>query len=145
LIKPTEKIQERPLAKANPSAYIPNRIFENRLESMVRSTNGKTTMTSPAVGALIKTENGVAKLNFKGSVPANEDNSQFPLVLKIFDNQNSDDKFLYRVLPAKTNRDNPQWSFSSAQRLKLQPGLYYYTLERQMDDDLLYVGKFTVE
>jgi hypothetical protein len=136
LIKPTEKIQERPLAKANPSAYIPNRIFENRLESMVRSTNGKTTMTSPAVGALIKTENGVAKLNFKGSVPANEDNSQFPLVLKIFDN---------RVLPAKTNRDNPQWSFSSAQRLKLQPGLYYYTLERQMDDDLLYVGKFTVE
>ncbi|MBP6812159.1 MAG: hypothetical protein KA138_11600 [Saprospiraceae bacterium] len=145
--EPLEKAPIRPIAKADPAAYLPNRDFENRLGSLIRSSNGTAEMTSPAMGATFKAENGVVKINFRGAAPADGDTAQFPLVLKIFDNAVDLNKSLFQVLPTIKNRNTADgsWAFSSAQRLRLQPGLYYYTMERQADEDLIFVGKFRVE
>lgn len=145
--EPVEKTPERPIAQADPAAYIPNRAFEGRLGSMIRSSDGTTEMSSPAMGATFKAENGLVKINFRGTAPDNGDTAQFPLVLKIYDNQVDFRKSLYRVLPSINNRNasNGTWAFSSAQRLRLKPGLYYYTVERLADEDLIFAGKFRVE
>lgn len=145
--EPVEEKQKRPIAKADPAAYTPNPNFENRLGSMIRATDGSVEMASPAMGATLKVENGVVKLNFRGKAPADADEAEFPLVLKIYDNKAVSDKFQYRITPAISDRNNSNqmWTFSASQRLRLRPGLYYYTLERQADEDLIFVGKFRVE
>ncbi len=145
--EPVEKTPERPIAQADPAAYTPNRAFESRLGSMIRSSDGAAEMSSPSMGATFKAENGMVKINFRGTAPAEADTAQFPLVLKIYDNRVDLNKSLFRILPAISNRNaaDGQWAFSSVQRLRLRPGLYYYTLERQADEDLIFVGKFRVE
>ncbi|MBC7774159.1 MAG: hypothetical protein H7246_01870 [Phycisphaerae bacterium] len=145
--EPIEKTPEHPIAHADPAAYTPNRDFENRLGSMIRSSNGTAEMSSPAMGASFKAENGVVKINFRGTAPADADTARFPLALKIYDNRASSGKSLLRLLPIISNRNasNGTWAFSSAQRLRLRPGLYYFTLERQLDEDLIFVGKFRVK
>ncbi len=146
-VEPVGKTPERPIAQVDPAAYTPNQEFERRLGSMIRSTGGAAEMISPAKGATIKAENGVVKINFRGNAEADGDTARFPLVLKIYDNQVNLNKSLYRILPAISNRDaaDGQWTFASAQRLRLKPGLYYYTVERMADEDLILAGKFRVE
>jgi len=144
--EPIGKTPEHPIAQANPAAYTPNSAFESRLGSMVRSSDGTAEMTSPVMGAMFKAENGLVKINFRGTAPADADTAQFPLVLKVYDNKVDLNKSLYRILPTiNTQNVNGIWTFSSAQRLRLRPGLYYYTLERQADEDLIFVAKFWVE
>ena len=143
-----EKAPERPIARANPAAYTPNSAFESRLGSMVRSSDGTVEMSSPAMGATFKSENGLVKINFRGTAPADGDAAEFPLVLNVYDNKVDLAKSLYRVVPKILNRNAPdgQWSFASGQRLRLRPGLYYFTLERQAEEDgLIFAGKFRVE
>jgi len=85
------------------------------------------------------------KINFRGLVPADTDTARYPLSLKIYTNQSSGQPLL-RVLPTIGNRNTAtgKWVFSASQRLHLRRGLYYFTVERQSDEDLLFVGKFTV-
>jgi len=144
---PTEQPQDHLIAQADPAAYVPNRIFETSLDRMIRSSDGAAEMASPVMGAKLKAENGMVKINFRGFAPADGDTAQFPLILKIFDNQATIDKSLFRILPTIGNRNETdgRWTFSSPQRLRLRPGLYYFTLERQSDEDLIFVGKFSVE
>ena len=145
--EPQEKTPEQPIAQADPKAYLPNRAFEGRLGSMVRSTDGSVKMNSPAMGATLKAENGTVKINFRGTAPADADTAQFPLALKIYDNKVNFGKPLYRILPTIADRKTADetWAFSTIQKLQLKPGLYYYTLERVEEEDLIFAGKFRVE
>ncbi|MDO8365947.1 MAG: hypothetical protein Q7T20_04055 [Saprospiraceae bacterium] len=144
--EPVEKTSS-PIAHADPAAYIANAEFERRLGSMNRASDGMVKMTSPAMGATFKAENGVVKINFRGTAPAEGDTARFPLVLKVYDNKVDFGKSLYRVFPTIMNRNaaDGQWSFETGQRFRLRPGLYYFTVERKFDEDLIFAGKFKVE
>ena len=141
---PQEKL--RPIAMADPKDFLPNRDFEARLGSNIRASGGSAEMQSPALGAGFVPKDGFVKINFRGTAPADADTARYPLALKIYANQPIDNQPSFQVLPAITNRSSQPatWTFSSAQRLYLKPGLYYFTIERQAEEDLIFVGKFTV-
>lgn len=142
---PPEKAPERPIAMAEPAAFAPNRNFEDRLGSGVRAVGGPAEMQSPAIGANLTPESGFVKITFRGTAPADANDSRQPLVLKIYDNKPASNQPLFRALPEVRPQDAAgNWAFFSSQRLRLHPGLYYFTLERQSDEELLFVGKFTV-
>ena len=124
---------------ADPAAFTPNREFEVRLGSTIRGTDGSAEVNSPVSGANFTPENGYVKINFRGTAPANADS----IVLKIYNNQLASQQV--RALPTRQNAGNKNGAFSSLQRLRLPPGLYYFTLERQADEELIFVGKFIVE
>jgi len=133
-----------PIAMADPADFLPNRDFEARLGSTIRTTDGSVEMQSPTLGANFTSANGFVKINFRGTAPADDDVSTNPLVLKIYSNRA--DQPLFNILPVINDRKTAtgRWNFSSSQRLRLKPGLYYFTIERKADEDLVFVGKFTV-
>jgi len=144
--EPLKTSPQRPIAMADPAAFAPNRDFEDRLSGGVRTADATAQMQSPAPGADFTPENGLVKMNFRGLAPADADTARYPLALKIYTNQSGSSQPLFRLLPAISNRSavNGKWAFSASQRLRLKPGLYYFTLERVTDEDLIFVGKFTV-
>ncbi len=144
---PSEKAPQSPIAMADPAAFAPNREFEDRLGSGVRATDGSADMKSPAMGADFALENGQVKITFRGTAPADADTARYPLALKIYTNRPvSSQAPPLRVLPTISNRSaaTGKWAFYAPQTLRLRPGLYYFTLERQSDEEVLFVGKFTV-
>ena len=144
--KPLESTPERPIAMADPAAFTPNRGFEDRIGSQIRAAGGSVDLQSPAMGANFAPENGFVKITFRGTAPADADTAQYPLVLKIYTNKNPSGEALFRLLPTIDNRASAadKWTFSTVQRLRLRPGLYYFTVERQAEEDLIFTGKFTV-
>ena len=144
-LKPAEKAPE-PIAMADPAAFATNRDFEARLGSTIRATDGSAEMQSPTLSANFKPQNGLVKINFRGTAPAAADTAQYPLVLKIYGNKSAASKPLFQLLPSIVQPSNGigRWTFSTSQQLRLRPGLYYFTVERQADEDLIFVGKFTV-
>jgi hypothetical protein len=116
------------------------------LGSSVRALGGSAEIQSPAMGANFAFLNGTVKINFRGTAPADGDTAQYPLVLKIYDNRPTSGQPLFRLLPTITSRNatTGKWTFSLSPTLRLSPGLFYYTIERQADEDLIFVGKLTV-
>lgn len=144
--KPLESTPERPIAMADPVAFIPNRGFEDRIGSQIRAAGGSVNLQSPTTGANFTPQNGFVKIAFRGTAPVGADTTEYPLVLKIYANKTPTGEALFRLLPTIGNRHTAtdQWTFSCVQPLRLRPGLYYFTLERQADEDLIFTGKFTV-
>ncbi len=145
--EPSEKTPDHPIAMADPAAFALNREFEDRLGSGVRATGGSAEMKSPAMNADFAPENGQVKITFRGTAPADADTARYPLALKIYTNRPASSQApLFRVLPTISNRSaaTGKWAFYAPQTLRLRPGLYYFTIERQAEEDLLFVGKFTV-
>ncbi|MEO6760502.1 MAG: hypothetical protein ABIO24_13670, partial [Saprospiraceae bacterium] len=103
-------------------------------------------MLRPAMGADFTPVNGFVKIHFQGTVPAIADDADQPLLLKIYTNQGASNPPMLRFSPPITDRDQAkgQWTFAITPRLRLRPGVYYYILERSADEDMLFVGKFTV-
>ncbi len=137
-----------PIAMADRSAFKSNPAFEARLgNGGVRSTDGQVVaMQSPAPGADFKAVQGIVTISFKGTVLADDDPSANPIKIHIYASKSTDTP-LVQWLPDISNRQEAaeKWSFSSKKALRLAPGLYYFTLERQADADLIFVGKFTVD
>lgn len=144
--KTTDKTPENHIALAYPPDFAPNRAFEDRLGGNIRSSGAAAEMQSPVINADYKPKNGYVQINFRGSAPADTDTAQFPLVLNIYTNLPDATQPVLRLQPIIKNRESAagKWTFSSVQKLKLLPGLYYFTLERQANEDLIFVGKFTV-
>jgi len=144
---PLKKSPDRPIAMADPAAFVPNREFEDRLGSQIRATDGSAEMHSPVTGAHFIPEKGSVKIQFRGAAAASSDTAQFPLILNIYSNRISSAQPLLRLSPVIQNRGTTaeKWIFSVSQRLRLQQGLYYFTLERRANEDLIFVGKFTVQ
>lgn len=143
--EPKDKKPERQIAMANPADFAVNRAFDEHLGSSTRAINGAAEMKSPRLGADFTPENGRVNLNFQGKAVASSDPAQFPLVLKIYNNQPNAEP-LYNLAPAisSQSRATNEWAFSLSPKLRLKPGLYYFTIERQEDSDMIYIGKFTV-
>lgn len=146
--KQPEKAPQNPIAMADKASFRPNTVFEARLgNGGIRSTDGaEVQIKIPAVGADFSSQNGLVKVNFAGTVPANEDPQEFPLQINLYNNRSSDTP-VAQFTPAISNRKEPseKWNYTSRQTLRLPAGLYYYTLERRTDAELIFVGKFTVD
>lgn len=144
-VQATEK-EPSPIAMADPADFAVNREFEDRLGSTVRSTDGAAEVQLPRMGANFTPLNGLVKINFQGTAPAGTDDASQPLIIKVYTNQVGASQPQLRILPTISNRNKgaEPWKFSASQRLRLRPGLYYFTLERQAEEELIYVGKFTV-
>jgi hypothetical protein len=143
--EPQDKKPERQIAMANPADFAINRAFDEHLGSSTRATNGAADLKSPRLGADFTPENGRVKINFQGTAVASSDPAQSPLVLKIFNNQpNAEPIFNLSPVISSQSRATNEWAFSLSPKLRLKPGLYYFTIERQEDGDLIYIGKFTV-
>ncbi len=142
--KPLEKTLP-PIAMADPAAFAANRVFEDRLESVIRSTGGTVKMQSPVPAANFTAQNGLTKLHFSGTVSADADTSTYPLFVKIYGNRKTEEPlFQVPLLLTDRNSASGQWAFSQSPRLRLPPGLYYYTLERRASEEVIFVGKLTV-
>jgi hypothetical protein len=85
----------------------------------------------------------VVNIPFRGAVSANANTTAYPLVIKIFNNRTEEP---LQVLPTLTDRKatSEPWMFNKVARLKLNTGLYYFTVERQADAQIIFVGTFTV-
>lgn len=141
---PTEQ-KERQIAMANPADFAINRAFEDHVGSNLRATNGAAELLSPRIGSDFKINNGKVTLFFKGTVGASSDTQRFPLLLKIYNNQpNTEPIFTLNPNISSESRTTSQWAFVLSSKVSMKPGLYYFTIERQEDGDLVYTGKFTV-
>ena len=120
------------------------RMIENSLlEKMVansRSKNFEIVFNSPIQNTTIKKQNDVISLKFKGYIKGNKAN----FIIKIYSNQPDDykkDISLYEFhLPLDSGN-----KFNLDIEMILPNGLYYYILEKDNDDDPLYIGKFIVK
>lgn len=143
---PKPPVQE-PIAMANTAAFKPNPVFESRLgNGGIRSSeSAEVAFQSPGSGADYTLVNGQVKIQFKGSIKADDDEAGFPLQLSLYNNRSTDTP-VAQFNPAILNRNeqSEKWNFSSKQTLRLPEGLYYFTLERQANAELVFVGKFTV-
>jgi hypothetical protein len=143
--EPTDKKPERQIAMANPADFAINRAFEDHVGSNLRATNGAAELSTPRVGANFTPDNGKVTLFFKGTVGASSDTQRFPLLFKIYNNQpNTEPLFNLNPNISSQGRTTSQWSFVLSSKVSMKPGLYYFTIERQEDGDLVYTGKFTV-
>lgn len=146
VVSPKPPAQE-PIAMADKAAFKPNPVFESRLgNGGIRSSeSAEVAFQSPGSGADYTLVNGQVKIQFKGTIKADDDESEFPLQLSLYNNRSTDTP-VAQFTPAILNRNeqSEQWNFSSKQTLRLPEGLYYFTLERQANAELVFVGKFTV-
>ena len=137
-----------PIAMADRTAFKSNPVFEARLgNGGIRSTDGKVVkVQSPVLGADFKAVKGVVSLHFKGTALSDDDQSENPLQINIYASRSTDTP-IAQFTPGITNRNEKtdKWAFSTKKALRLPPGLYYFTIERQLDSELIFVGKFTVD
>lgn len=135
----------RPIAMAKGRNFTPNPDFESRMGgSMIRSSAGESvSIQMPTPATDFKIVQGLARLQFKGSVPADDDLSEQPIAITIFSNKPNSAP-VARILPAISTPNSGTWTFSVKHEAKLSPGQYYFVLERVQTEDLLWVGKFTV-
>ncbi len=137
-----------PIAIADKAAFKPNPVFEARLgNGGIRSTDDtQVKMQSPAEGADFISVNGLVALRFKGTVTPDDSEETAPLQLNIYQNRSADTP-VKQLEPSIANRNqqSEKWGFSANESLRLSPGLYYYTIERKADAELIFVGRFTVD
>lgn len=143
--KPPAKSPSEPIAMVNRAAFKPNPAFEQQLgNGGIRSGQGEEVrMKNPVLGADYKAVKGRVKIQFNGTVASDGDTAEHPLRVKVFASQSAD-KPVAQFEPNIQNRTAQYWDFSIVQSLRLDDGLYYYFLERQADEQLVFVGKFTV-
>jgi hypothetical protein len=142
--KSDKKDSNEPIAMADRSGYVVNPAFESRLGSQIRAVDGGATLLSPVSGANFTAKDGFVSIHFRGNAAADSDTAQYPLAVKIYNNQPDPGQPLLIIRPNIIRGDKELWIFSATQRLKLKPGLYYFTIEKEADEDLIFVGKFTV-
>lgn len=148
ITKQPEKVVQGPIAMADKASFKLNPVFEARLgNGGIRSTNGEQVqMQSPALGSDFTITKGQVKINFKGTATADDSQEEFPLQLNIYNNKSSETP-VAQLAPSITNRNESveKWTFSASETLRLSPGQYYFTLERTLDGELIFVGKFSVD
>lgn len=136
----------QPIAMGDRRAFRPNPDFEARLGGGIRSTSADAVeVKRPAMGADFPLKHAQADLYFEGIVGADSDTARFPLVLNLYASQSAQVPAL-QLFPTigRQQAATGLWQFSARRRARLAPGLYYFTLERQREGALIYVGKFTV-
>ncbi len=92
--------------------------------------------------------NGKVKIKFKGIVYNFQISDINPVYIKIFSNNeedyDNDSPLMDFIIPFKINTQKNVYSFDFFESLSLPRGLYYYTVEQEDNENLLYIGKFFV-
>lgn len=136
----------QPIARLEPS-YAPHPYLDQFTDSYNRNGQSVASLTRTPDSLYRIEEDGSllfqlgGQLRVKGAVPTER------FVVRIFSNKLEDfDRFrpLYNLSPAISIGEG-EATFSTTARLQLQPGLYYYLLEDNEAEDLIYTGKFIVE
>ncbi len=136
----------QPIAQLEPS-YAPHPYLDQFTDSYNRNSQSIASLTRTPDSLYRRGEDDSllfqlgGRLRVEGAVPAER------FVVRIFSNKLEDfESFrpLYNLSPA-ISMDEGEPTFSAAAKLQLQPGLYYYLLEDNEAEDLIYTGKFIVE
>ncbi|HEX9652529.1 MAG TPA: zf-HC2 domain-containing protein [bacterium] len=110
----------------DPANFGPNPFFEDVMRQKYQSTGYSVTVSSPRVG-----QNLSGDINFQWQSFSDGEPHSRALELKILDNRET-------VIFSELIQDT-QFTFEK----KLQPGLYYWTLEDH--GEMLYLGKFYID
>lgn len=133
----------QPIARAEDRQ--PNASREALINSQMRSASGVVEVKSPAVSAVFRLDkNGEVSVRFAGSFELDDaPPTDGRLVLSIFNNRDKKSVFTgtYSIEAAADGR----FSFDFLQRLGLPAGLFYYSLERSWDGEVVWVGRFFLE
>ncbi len=127
-----------PIAQADPADFLLNAEMEYMVSGGVRSGNLEVKISSPANGADFRLgKNGEALIKFAGKMDAEADAD---LVLAIYNNKEVNKP--ETTLPLDVKKTTDGWAFEIPQRLKLNPGLYYFAIEK--GGEAVYTGRFTI-
>jgi hypothetical protein len=131
--------ETQPVAKAADLA--PNTSFEVLISSQLRSETQGFILKQPIVGDSYQSRpNEDISLHFEGSIlPV--DGKNIELKLDIYNNKNRKPIFTGTYGVQKFENKS---TFDFQQKLKLNPGLYYYVFENQETGELVWVGKLLV-
>ena len=135
---------EEPIAMADPARYQPNPGMEAFVNSHLRSESITIKMRRPANGIrLMPNEKGLVSIRIAGDANWGEDLEPSPLILSFFDNRDTNRPLAEMPIVGNKTSAN-SLDFDVSKRLKLQPGLYYFTIEAGDKGEILYAGKFLV-
>lgn len=136
--KPKVKKKEvRPIAKTNPADFLPNAYLEEFVEG-VRNDEVVIEMTIPQNNTVFKLVNGFVKIGIQGRLVSGD---MTQVKLTVFDNQPNSYVDYKPLINKDLKIENQVFSFSEAK--EMNPGLYYFILETEEEEQLL-VGKFFV-
>lgn len=135
---------EKPIAKLDPARFKVNPSMEALVNSKVRSESMEVKMRRPANGVrLVPDERGISRLRFTGTILIQSDPAPTAFVLSFFNNVNTGKSVLEVPFLVK-KEGNSDLKFDFQQALKLQSGLYYYTIEALEEGEVLYAGKCSI-
>lgn len=139
---------------ADPADFVPNPVQEARIGDMMRGSGIGFELTSPAVGASFKLQNGQVTLPIRGIATGGEIPTDQPLELLIYSNRQDawDNKKPIATFSLPLTQYAPN-SYRTEFRptLRVRPGLYYMVVgQRRTKEDgdghrTLWVGKFMAQ
>ncbi len=136
--------QKEPIAMLDPARFKVNPSMEALVNSKVRSESMEVKMSRPANGVqLVSDEKGMCQLRFTGTILMQSDPAPTAFVLSFFNNVNASKPVLETPVLVEKEGDNAL-KFDFQQRLKLQAGLYYFTIEAVEGGEILYAGKCSI-
>ena len=136
--------QKEPIAMLDPARFKLNPSMEALVNSKVRSESMEVRMSLPANGVrLVPDEKGISQLRFTGTILIQSDPAPTEFVLSFFNNVNAGKPVLETPVLVEKESENAL-KFDFQQRLKLQAGLYYFTIEAVEGGEILYAGKCSI-
>ena len=141
-LKPVESTATPPIT--SDERFVPNPAFETLIEGGIRSRALDLVLSEPRMGAFYtQGAGGRTTLEFKGEAHDTEVRLTARFRILIFNNQdveNSIQAFSFRF----KKRENENNRFQLSRTLQLDLGLYYFLVQSEDGDQLLYTGKFII-
>ena len=140
---PLEKTDDRP--ESEKIRFTPNPAFETLIAGEIRSRVLDLQIDSPLPEEIFYPNlGGLVPLSFSGEIRQQAAKTfSTPFRIVIFGNRDVDQELHSFSFRFKTNKDSKN-SFDISRKLRIDPGLYYYLIQSEEGEQLLYTGKFTV-
>lgn len=141
--KPTKPLQPIAAADSKTHPYL-----DQFTTGGFRNNEVKITVNSPKIGETLILENEKINLNLKGVLTLDKTPEKERFVVRLFSNKKADfDNFkpILSVNPTITKLENNDYQLSFNAVIPLPQGLYYFIIEDNAIEDMIYVGKFLVE
>ena len=138
--------EESNQASPNSKSFSENKDLELLISSMKSNRSSISNFTLSDQPASAKHSDEAFRFKLKGTYVSTEPLGEDKIVIYIFDNKlASYNSFLplMKLYPDIEIRDE-EYRLSSDKKLSLETGLYYYLIEIEKKEELLYVGKFNL-